>query len=89
MNLEVQRRRPRQETPSPESQAATKPLDESILSAADAFVVVVVSPYGQPRRRPHICPCTTPQKPSSAPEAKDNKSSRAVPARADHRRSCP
>jgi putative DNA primase/helicase len=31
VNLEVQRGRPRQETPSPESPAATKPLDTSIL----------------------------------------------------------
>jgi hypothetical protein len=39
----------------PESPAAAKPLDQSSLSeAADAFVVVVLSSHGNPRRRVYL-----------------------------------
>jgi hypothetical protein len=52
------RGRPRQETPSPENPAATTQTDGDILSRAadiaDAFVVIVVSPYGNPRRRVYL-----------------------------------
>jgi hypothetical protein len=51
------RRGPAQVRPS-NAQAATKPLDKNSLSAAAdiaaAYVVIVVSPYGQPRRRPYL-----------------------------------
>ena len=36
-----------------EIQAATKQLDATILERADAYVVIV-SPYGTPRRRPYL-----------------------------------
>jgi hypothetical protein len=51
VNLEVQRRRPRQETPSPESSAATTQADASSLPIDSAYCVLAHTPYDRPRRR--------------------------------------
>lgn len=56
MSLEVEGPAPSGDRP--EDQAATKQLNAPSLSAAadiaNAFVVVVVSPYGNPRRRVYL-----------------------------------
>jgi hypothetical protein len=51
----VQRGRPHQETPSPESSAATNTqADGESLPNVPAYVVLMITKYGMPRRRVYL-----------------------------------
>jgi hypothetical protein len=55
MSIKATRAAPEGDRPSPNNPAATTLTDKDSLSAvADAHVVIVVSPYGQQRRRVYL-----------------------------------